>query len=296
MSQTTFLVTGWSLHLPGVAVGATLAKQIDQPRGDWAWQAAPEPEQASQVLGRKGLLAKEPATRLALCAVHQALGLAPGRRPDRELSVDTAVVVASNLGNVAAVARVAQTVAKEGGGRVSVLDAPNVSSNVIASSVALWFGFGGPNLLVCSGRSAGMDALVTAGLLLRAGRARRVVLVGAEPDDEIAAGLFDHGTSPVPLRRGAACLVLERHRSADAEAAVVLDLVREQRWPHPPRLVVGRRGVVLARQWGEFDGAHDIVAVATAVHLVADEGHQTVGVVGDRDRGALVSVASVRRS
>lgn len=295
MSQTSYVVSGWSLHLPGVAVGATLAGQIGQLRGDWAWQAASEPEQASQVLGRKGLLAKEPATRLALCAVHRALGLPLGRRPDRELSADTAVVVASNLGNVAVVARVAQTVAEEGGGRVSVLDAPNVSSNVVASSVALWFGFGGPNLLVCSGRSAGMDALATAGLLLRAGRARRVVLVGVEPDDEVATGLFDYDTSPVPLRRGAACLVLERHRPADTDAAVVLDLVRGQRWPHPPGLVVGRRGVVLARQWGEFYGAHDIVALATAAHLVADEGHRAVGVVGDRERAALVSAASMRR-
>lgn len=298
MTAGLYRVTGWSLHLPGIRLGEVIAEQIGQPGGDWAWETAEEPEQAWRLLGRKGLLATEPATRLALCAVHRALGLPPGRRADRHLSVDTAVVVASNLGNVAAVARVATTVAREGGGAVSVLDAPNASSNIIASTIATWFGFGGPNLLVCSGTSAGFDAFHIAGLLLRAGRARRVVLVGVEPDDDIAAGLFHYGASPARLRRGAACLVLEgwHGEAGGTGAAVVVEPVEGGQWPCPPRLLVGRGGVVLASYWGEFYGAHDIVSLATGVHLVANEGHHAVGVVGDRTRAALVSIAPVRRA
>ena len=79
--------------------------------------------------------------------MHRALGLPDGMRPTTALCTDTAVVAASNLGNVWTVVEVARTVAREGGRAVSPMSAPNASSNVIASSVALWFGFGGPNLM-----------------------------------------------------------------------------------------------------------------------------------------------------
>ncbi|HEU4425171.1 MAG TPA: hypothetical protein VFR67_21795, partial [Pilimelia sp.] len=60
-----------------------------RPPGDWARAEAPPAERAGLVVGRKGLLYKEPATRLALCAVHRALGLPPGRRPDRPVAPRT---------------------------------------------------------------------------------------------------------------------------------------------------------------------------------------------------------------
>lgn len=168
-----------------------------------AWHTG-APERPAELLGRKGLLGKEPATRMALCAVHAALGLPAGRRPDARLHTDTAVVACSNLGNVETVAAVARAARTNGIREVSPMAAPNASSNVIASTVALWFGFGGPNLMICSGAPAGLDGLRTAVRLLRAGRAARVVVVGAEPDDEVATAVY--GPS---LRAGAACVVLE---------------------------------------------------------------------------------------
>ena len=290
------LATAWSLHLPGVPVGATVAAQVGEPRGDWAREEAVPADRAGAVLGRKGLLYKEPATRLALCSVHRALGLAPGQRPDWPLSPDTAVMVASNLGNVETVARVARTVATEGGSAVSVLDAPNVSSNVIASVVALRFGFGGPNVMVCSGATAGLDALVLAGLLLRAGRAERVVLVGVEPADDVATALHTNG---YPLRAGAACLVLEAVRPP-AGGRVLVELVpRADRWPRPPRVLIGRGGFDPVPSWGYCYGAQGVVGLALAAHLAADEGHRVVGVRVDGEdvtRTALVtSVESAGR-
>ncbi|MBM0240501.1 beta-ketoacyl synthase [Micromonospora sp. ATA32] len=170
-------VTGWAVHL--------------------------DVAQAPAMLGRKGLLYKEPATRLALCAVHRALGLPDGVRPSTGLDPDTAVVASSNLGNIATVAGVTRTVACEGGRGVSPMAAPNASSNVVAGTVALWFRFGGPNLMLCNGETSGLDAVAAGALLIRSGRAGRVVVVGTEPADADAVAVYP------AIRAGAACVVLE---------------------------------------------------------------------------------------
>ncbi|MEV6304169.1 beta-ketoacyl synthase N-terminal-like domain-containing protein [Actinoplanes sp. NPDC051861] len=283
---------GWAVHLPGPPLGEFLAEGFEEPPGDWAYEEAAGPARAATVLGRKGLLAKEPATRTALCAVHRALGLPAGARPDQPLDPGTAVVVASNLGNVATVAAVSRTVATEGGAAVSVLDAPNVSSNVIASSIALWFRFGGPNLMVCSGDRAGADALRLAGLLLRAGRADRVVVVGVEPDDEVAAALHGAGRYGPPLRGGAACLVL-RSAANRVPAGVCVEPAPAQ-WPVPPRLLIGPGGLDL-RGHGDLGGARHVVSLALAAHLAADDGHRAVG-VSDDEMSLLVTATVARRA
>jgi len=222
-------VTGWSLHLPAPATGdgPVAEPHRDRPapssgrttgaaggRAPEPWQAAVADlvaevavgaDDAGRVLGRKGLLYKEPATRLALVAVHRALGLPVGRTVPERVDPRTAVVACGNLGNVHTVATVAREVREGGVREVSPLAAPNASSNVVASTVALWFGFGGPNLMVCSGATAGLDGLALATRLLRTRRADRVVLVGAEPDDETATAVYGR-----PLRAGAACALLER--------------------------------------------------------------------------------------
>lgn len=289
-TDSRLLVTGWSLHLPGVDLAALLAGSLGRPEGDWAGPDQPEPAKAAAVLGRKGLLYKEPATRLALCAVHRALELPAGRRPDWPASPRTAVVACSNLGNVQTVAQVTRTIAEEGGGAVSVLDAPNVSSNIVASAVALWFGFGGPNLMICSGSTAGLDGLAMAGLLLRARRADRVVLVGAEPADEVAEALYGTDGSRPPLRAGAACVILEPWRPGAAGRATV-EAGPATGWSRPANAVIGPDGFDLTTAWGDGYGAHGVVALALAAHLAADEGHDAVGVVcagEDGSRAALV--------
>jgi 3-oxoacyl-[acyl-carrier-protein] synthase II len=201
-------VTGWACHLP--ATGELPALDLARHGGD----ALPA-ERAHELLGRKGLLAKEPATRLALCAVHRALGLPSGRPAVDAVDTRTAVVACSNLGNVQTVVGMARAVRAGSAREVSPLAAPNASSNVIASSIAIWFGFGGPNLMVCSGVTAGLDAIRLGSLLLRAGRADRVIVAGAEPDDEVARALLRArhstgvGTGSGRVRAGAAAVVLE---------------------------------------------------------------------------------------
>jgi hypothetical protein len=223
-------VTGYAVHVPGV----------DLP-------GFPEPAcaaaDAAELLGRKGLLAKDQATRLALCAVHRALGRAPrAPRPTGAPDPGTAVVVSSNLGNVGTVSTVARSVRDTGLTDVSPLDAPNVSSNVVASTVAIWFRFGGPNLMVCSGATAGLDAIWLAGLLLRAGRAERVVVVGTEPDDPDARALHAAraGARPgAPLLAGAACLLLEPVATAGQPLALLGPVDLTPAAPEPPDLTIG---------------------------------------------------------
>jgi 3-oxoacyl-[acyl-carrier-protein] synthase II len=193
-------VSAWSVHLPGAGLGLP---------GD----AAEPPDRAHELLGRKGLLYKDDATRLALCAVHRALGLdrrAP--RPAGPADPATAVVVSSNLGNVGVVREIVETVRAGSGHDVSPMLAPGASSNVIAAALAIRFRFGGPNLTVCSGATGGLDAIAAAALLLRARRAHRVIVVGVEPADEVAQSLHRHRSDGAgrPLRAGAACVVLER--------------------------------------------------------------------------------------
>lgn len=192
------------------------------------------------------------------------------------------MVACSNLGNVGTVAAVAKTVAAEGGRGVSMLDAPNVSSNVIASAVSLWFGFGGPNLMVCSGSTAGLDGLRLAHLLLRSARANRVILVGAEPEDKVAGALY-WGRQARSLRAGAACVVLEAAVGGPAPA------VPDHR-PYP--LTVGPGGFDPAARWGDCYGACGVVALALAVHLVADEGCGTVAVHCDGEDGSRCALVT----
>lgn len=194
---------GWAVHMPGVDL-STILEQFDH-------TPVCSSAEAAEILGRKHLLGKDAATRLALCAATLALRATQPLERDASRDVATAVVVSSNLGNIETVQRIARALRHEGLRGVSALDAPNASSNVIASTVAIWFRFGGPNLMICSGATAGLDAVATACLLLRSGRAERVVVVGVESDDEAAAALYSQST-PVghKLRPAAAALVLER--------------------------------------------------------------------------------------
>ena len=244
-------VTGWSVHLPGV----DLAARLPVLAGVLPSMPAVPAERAHELLGRKGLLGKDGATRLALCAVHQALDLPPrAPRPAGPADPDTAVVVSSNLGNLSSVVEVVRAVRAGGRRDVSPLAVPNASSNVVASTVAIWFRFGGPNMMVCSGATAGLDAVGLGATLLRTARAARVVVVGTEPADDLAAAL--HGGA---LRAGAACVVLE---PAD-------------RVPDAPRLSTvhsGQSGATdldLTVACGDLYGAHGVALVALAAALLA---------------------------
>lgn len=272
-------VTAWSIHLPGRPAGTTLAGV--------APDGTETAEEAHRLLGRKGLLGKEPATRLALCAVHRALGLPAGHRRDRAAPADarTAVVAAGNLGNLRTVVTTAAAVRAEGVAGASVLDAPNASSNIVASTVAIRYGLGGPNLMVCSGHPAGLDAVELGRRLIAAGRADRAVVVGVEPDDEVATAFLDGpaGAGPSAV---AACVVLER------SGPLVLSPVAGPPPPGPHLVLAAGRtagqsaGVVdLEEVVGPASGALGVLQVAVAAELLSRRGGSADITCGDPDDG-----------
>jgi len=288
--MTALYATGWSLHLPGVQ----MAEAFPAARHAWARADAVPPDRAGELLGRKGLLAVDPASRLAMCAVHRALSLPPGLRPTGRVQPRTALIACANFGAADAVTRVARGVAGEQRRRVSVMDIPNVSGNIVGAAVALRFGLGGPNLTVCSGTTAGLDGMRLASLLLRTRRADRVVLVGAEHAGEAAMAL-PVADPPATPADGAACVVLEAARSDTVRQVLVHRLAADQDWPRPPTFLIGRDGFDLTSRWGGLYGAQGVVALALAAHLAADEGHDGVAVCCDGEDGrrkALVTRAA----
>jgi 3-oxoacyl-[acyl-carrier-protein] synthase II len=275
MSPVAVALAAGGLHLPGLDPAAAVP-ELAACLGSPEYPACP-PDSAHELLGRKGLLGKDAATRLALCAVHRALGLPPGSRPPRrEPDPAVAVVASSNLGNLATVVGVVRAVRDGRRKDISPLTAPGASSNVVASAVAIWFRCGGPNLMLCSGATSGADAITTGALLLRSGRAARVIVVGAEPADEVAASWHARrDPRAATLREGAACVVLERADTAPA-APVLRPPARLPASPRPGTVVVGPAQaaapggecVDLAACWGDLYGAHGIAQTAVAAAIV----------------------------
>lgn len=202
------VVERYAVHVPGLSWPELT------PGADEAARAATA-QAAHTVLGRKGLLGRDQATRLALCAVHRMFGLPPGPLAEPlPHAARTAVVVASNLGNAGGVCEMVDAVRGAQPGGISPVTAPNASSNIVASSIAIRYGFTGPNVMVCSGATAGLDAVEAAALLLRAGRCDRAVVVGVEPDDDVAVAAAAHeSVLGGPLTAAAAALLL---RAGDA--------------------------------------------------------------------------------
>jgi 3-oxoacyl-[acyl-carrier-protein] synthase II len=165
-------------------------------------------------IGRKGWRYKDRATRLALAAAREALHAAgPPPVPD---AARTGVVASSNLGNLDTVCRVAAQLKAGRSSDTSPMDLPNASSNVVASTIAQWFGLKGANLMLCNGATSGIDALFVGATLIRSGRADRVVVVGVEPRT---------GSAEAFMRESARQWLGESDQLqwGEAAAAVVLD-------------------------------------------------------------------------
>jgi 3-oxoacyl-[acyl-carrier-protein] synthase II len=227
-AEVPVVVTGAGVFGPGLdsLPGLLAAARAGGARQKLGWQRAPQSGppadiDARAVLGRRGLRYKDRATRLALCAVHHALADARLLTPlPGPLAADTGVVVASSFGIVESVCRVVAEIHTGGSGRTSPMDLPNLSGNVAAATVAIWYGLRGHNLTVSGGSTAGVEALALAAHAIRAGRVERMVVVGVEPAGERIAALV--GTAIDPQARlfdGAAAVVLESEAAARARAA-----------------------------------------------------------------------------
>jgi 3-oxoacyl-[acyl-carrier-protein] synthase II len=220
MSSTVVVITGLGLEFPGIADAAALLDARSAP-------VEPTEFNPADKLGRKGLRYKDRATKLALCAAQTALLDAGLPAAAEQVSPESfGTVVSSNLGNVDTVCRVLDTVRAEGADSTSPLDIPNLSSNVIASSLAIRFGLKAINLMVCNGATSGTDALHLAANAIRAGRARRVLVAAVEPANPTVTRLMEESDEScheshggLRLGDGAGALVLESGEAAAERGA-----------------------------------------------------------------------------
>lgn len=198
---------------PIAITGVGVASDWHHSADDLLDPAARAPGDAADRLRRelgRGFRYKDRATKLGVLAAIRALRDNGQDSP----AATTGVVVSSNLGNLQTVCDTARVIHAEGAGATSPMDLPNASSNVIASTIAIHLGLRGPNVTLCNGAPSGLDALRWATVLLRTGRARRVVVVGTESASEAAAAL--QNCSPDHLFDGAAALIVEHPTTAGA--------------------------------------------------------------------------------
>lgn len=216
-----------------------------------------------QHINRRGIRYKDRATRLALAAATRALALAHwtgGAAPER-----CAVVAASCFGNADTVINTARQLAHAGSGALSPMDLPNASANVLASTLAIWFGFRGPNLFFASGRASGADLLGFANNLLMAGRCDHVLVVGAEAEHAALPPWFasEDGMRSDPMSVACA-LLLESQASAAARG---LEAARLNALQIAPEAMPGRRrGVPVMAQGILSPGV--ILRAHSAAHLL----------------------------
>ena len=205
-------------------------------------------------LGERGWRYHDAATLLALCAATEALaGLE--RSTDWDAG-NAGVVVSSNLGNLDTVCRVVDALRAASTEALSPMDLPKASSNIIASTLAIHFDCRGLNLTVCNGASSGLDAVYLAATAVRAGRARRVLVVGVEPSHREARRLLEDAPGAAasghrPLRGGAAGILVEAVSSARGRGARVYGEIGPYAHHHGPGAVPRSLAVALARERGE---------------------------------------------
>ncbi|WP_073755338.1 beta-ketoacyl synthase N-terminal-like domain-containing protein [Streptomyces sp. CB03234] len=270
-------VTAAAVALPGVTRPAGLLAPV---------RAAADPVDPTVLIGKKGLRFADRATRIGLhlaCAALREAGLlatvAPGTPARVTAGARTGIVVSSNLGNADTVCHAVETIAKEGTRGLSPMATPNASSNIVASETAIRYGLRGPNLTVCNGPSSGLDALRWATLLLRAGRADHMLVLGVEPDNEVTRRLVDG-----PVADGGAALVLSTAPTAPVQA--LLGPVGPAASGDggagaaggPPQirsagLRLGESGPEPALDaWGELSGALGVVQAVAATAWLAGRG------------------------
>lgn len=103
----------------------------------------------------------------------------------------TGIVVASYVANADSVADLAIEIRRNPpGGLLSPMLLPRVSSNVIASEVAIWLRLTGPNYTICNDVGTAAGALRVARLLLDSNQADDILVVAVEPQTDWSAKLW----------------------------------------------------------------------------------------------------------
>ncbi|MGN2637849.1 beta-ketoacyl synthase N-terminal-like domain-containing protein [Nocardia takedensis] len=262
----------------------------------------------------RGVRYLDRATRLALSAAGDCLAEAGVLLGPKATEGDgIAVVASSNFGNLDTVCEMSARIAAETSAALSALALPTASSNVLAAATARWYSLRGPNLLLCNGNTSGLDAIGWAVALLRARRCAGVLVVGAEPRNEVVARFT--GVAAPELFEGAVAVYLESsdrarargaramarigaYARADSPAAYVEKIGRDAAracdlWltedTDPDAGLDGLTRRALAPRYGWSSGAHGVLQCAAAVAWLESGGGAAVMTSGgDDDFAGLV--------
>lgn len=193
----------------------------------------------SPYLGPKEARRLDRVTQLGFAAAADALADAgdPGADPAR-----CGVVVGAGVGGLATLEEQINVLFSKGAARVSPFLVPMMMVNATAGTVAMQFGWTGPNLCIATACAASAHALGEAARLVRDGSADVVLAAGAEAaltataiaafarmtalstrsaDPARASRPFDADRDGFVLGEGAAALVLERWDRAVARGAII---------------------------------------------------------------------------
>jgi 3-oxoacyl-[acyl-carrier-protein] synthase II len=185
---------------------------------------------------RKGLSALSRSALLGAAAIENLAAECAGLLPE-EAPGECGLVVGTAFGHVESKADFHHAAVTEGVGLVSPIVFPNTLINSIAGHAAILFGLTGPNSTVCSGRRSGIEAILRAATLIRAGRARRAIVVGC---DEVSPSLRR------ALEAGRREKLVEEDVHGLGEAACAL-LVE----PEASARGAGRSPLAVVAGWGE---------------------------------------------
>lgn len=131
---------------------------------------------------KRGLRYKNLSTKLAISVANDTLLNSKIIKAKNEKinSSDLAIIVCSTLGNIDTIGKVMDTINRFNSNETSPLDLPNLSCNIIASSLAIWFNLTGINLTVCNGATSTIDALHLGANIIRQNRAKQALIIGVE--------------------------------------------------------------------------------------------------------------------
>lgn len=173
-------------------------------------------EDLKSLIPRRGLMALSRSSLLAAAAIEDLLRTAVGLLPEKTPG-ECGLVVGTAFGHIESKAEFHHVACREGVRLVSPILFPNTIINSLAGHAAILFGLRGPNSTVTSGRQSGLEALLRASSLLRAGRAARAIVVGC---DEVSRN-FLHALSsagvlpPVCPGEASVALLCEEHHGGE---------------------------------------------------------------------------------
>ncbi len=178
-------------------------------------------------IAKRGIRFKDRATQIGLAVTKLAMQQA-GWIEEAYCDLENprlAVIAASSYGNLDTVLGATLEQRDKGVAALSPMALPNASANVLASTLALWFGARGPNLFIDNGVSSGLDALMFARNLIATDRIDAAIICCAESTQPCIEQLFiqDDLMNDLPVDIGSSFIVESRKsyikRTGNSEVA-----------------------------------------------------------------------------